>query len=118
MNFQENKLLQSSIENTNILNSIHNQVQKSFDNNQLQSSEEFSSLKQQLELDNDILMKVKNLLDNKLNEGKQIDNQIKNMKNQILDVKRQINITLDNINQVEKENQRKSESLVGYKSKS
>ena len=117
MNSQENKLLQSSLENTNLLNSIQNQVQKSFDNIQLQSTEEFNSLKQQLELDNDILIKVKNLLDNKLNEGKQIDNQIKNMKNQILDVKRQINITLDNINQIEKENQRKNESLVGYKSK-
>lgn len=117
LNYQENKLLQSSIENTNILNTIHNQVQKSFENNQLQSSEEFNSLKQQLELDNDILMKVKNLLDSKINEGKQIDNQIKNMKNQILDVKRQINITLDSINQIEKENQRKNDSLVGYKSK-
>jgi len=121
-NFQNNNNQMNSLskpinENSNLIKNLHTSIQNNIEISNSLSNEELLSLRNQLLLDTEILKKAKQLLDYQKNDGQRLENEIKDLRAQILDTKRQINITLDSVYQVEKENQRKKDEIHSLKSK-
>ncbi len=116
-NHQMNGLSKPINENSSLIKNLHSSIQNNIEMTNTASNEEVLSLRNQILLDNEILKKAKQLLDYQKNDGQRLDNEIKDLRSQILDAKRQINITLDSVYQVEKDNQRKKEEIHSLKSK-
>lgn len=115
-NAQNCKRLEEQVgSNLETMTKLTNQLASNSERDVRLKNEDIFYLQQQLEQEMSLLNKLKQILDNSVNDSQKLDRQIQEVKTQIVETKRQTNITLDSINKLEQEKRMKAQQLSSLK---